>query len=139
MSVSLPPSSVPEMLERLRPARLLVATAKMARFAERIVTHFGLGPYFSGVYGAEPGGRFDDKADLIAHMLRREGLAPEATVMIGDRGLDVVAARANGLRAVGVLWGYGSERELREAGADRLCAKPAELPAVIDQLSVQGR
>ncbi len=129
---------VPDMLERLRPARLLVATAKMARFAERIVTHFGLAPYFSGVYGAEPGGRFDDKADLIAHMLRREGLAPEATVMIGDRGFDIVAARANGLRAVGVLWGYGSERELREAGADRLCAKPAELPAVIAQLSVQG-
>jgi phosphoglycolate phosphatase len=51
---------------------------------------------------------------------------------------DVVAARANGLRAVGVLWGYGSERELREAGAERLCATPVELPAVIAQLSVRG-
>ena len=130
---------VPGMLERLRGRRLLVATSKMAAFAERIVVHFGLRSYFSGVYGAEPNGRFDDKAELIAHLLRREGLAPEATVMIGDRAFDIVAARTNGLRAVGVLWGYGSERELREAGAERLCATPVELPAVIAQLSVQGR
>jgi phosphoglycolate phosphatase len=125
---------VPEMLERLRGGRLLVATSKMAEFAERIVTHFDLASYFSGVYGAEPGGRFDDKAELIAHLLHREQLAPGAAIMIGDRAFDVVAARANGLRAVGVLWGYGSERELREAGAERLCGKPAELPTVLAQL-----
>jgi phosphoglycolate phosphatase len=129
---------VPAMLERLRGERLLVATSKMAEFAERIVAHFGLRAYFSGVYGAEPGGRFDDKVELIAHLLRREGLAPAATVMIGDRAFDMAAARANGLRAVGVLWGYGSERELREAGAERLCATPGDVPAVIAQLSVQG-
>jgi phosphoglycolate phosphatase len=126
---------VPEMLERLRVAApLLVATAKMAEFAQRIVQHFGLAPYFAGVYGAEPGGRFDDKADLLAHMLDRERLVPHRTVMIGDRGLDVVAARANGLHAIGVLWGYGSERELREAGAAQLCATPPTLPEVVARL-----
>jgi len=126
---------VPEMLEQLRVAGpLLVATAKMSEFAERIVQHFGLAPYFAGVYGAQPGGRFDDKADLLAHMLDRERLLPDRTVMIGDRGLDVVAARANELRAIGVLWGYGSERELREAGAERLCPTPAELPEVLARL-----
>jgi phosphoglycolate phosphatase len=129
---------VPEMLEHLRGGRLMVATSKMAVFAERIVTHFGLAPYFSGIYGAEPGGRLDDKVELIAHLLGRERLAADTAIMIGDRAFDMVAARANGLRAVGVLWGYGSERELREAGAERLCATPVELPAVIAQLSVQG-
>src|SRR5262245_28177263 len=63
---------VPEMLERLRGGRLLVATSKMAEFAERIVAHFSLAPYFSGIYGAEAGGRFDDKAELLSHLLRRE-------------------------------------------------------------------
>jgi len=126
---------VPEMLERLRVAGpLLVATAKMAEAAERIVQRFGLAPYFAGVYGAEPGGQFDDKVDLLAHVLDRERLAPDRTVMIGDRGLDVVAAHANGLRAIGVLWGYGSERELREAGAAQLCAAPPRLPEVVARL-----
>jgi phosphoglycolate phosphatase len=125
---------VPDMLERLRGARLLVATAKMAEYAERIVAHFGLAPYLDGVYGAEPGGRLDDKADLIAYLMDRERLVPGATIMVGDRSFDMVAARANGLRAVGALWGYGSERELRAAGAARLGASPAELPAVLAQL-----
>ena len=126
---------VPEMLEQLRVAGpLLVATAKMSEFAERIVQHFGLAPYFAGVYGAQPGGRFDDKADLLAHMLDRERLLPDRTVMIGDRGLDVVAARANELRAIGVLWGYGSERELREAGVAHSCAAPPTLPEVVARL-----
>ena len=126
---------VPGMLDRLQVVGpLLVATSKMAEYAERIVRHFGLSPYFAGVYGAEPGGHFDDKADLLAHLVRRERLTAERTIMIGDRVFDVVAARANGLRAIGALWGYGSERELREAGATQLCATPEALPSVVAQL-----
>ena len=125
---------VPGMLDRLQVVGpLLVATSKMAEYAERIVRHFGLSPYFAGVYGAEPGGHFDDKADLLAHLVRRERLTAECTIMIGDRVFDVAAARANGLRAIGALWGYGSERELREAGAAQLCATPEALPSVVAQ------
>jgi phosphoglycolate phosphatase len=43
----------------------------------------------------------------------------------------VRAAQANGLRAIGVLWGYGSERELRKAGADVLCVEPRALAACL--------
>jgi phosphoglycolate phosphatase len=126
---------VPGMLDRLQVVGpLLVATSKMAEYAERIVRHFGLSPYFAGVYGAEPGGHFDDKADLLAHLVRRERLTAERTIMIGDRVFDVAAARANGLRAIGALWGYGSERELREAGATQLCATPEAQPSVVAQL-----
>jgi phosphoglycolate phosphatase len=51
--------------------------------------------------------------------------------MIGDRAADVRAAHANGLRAIGVLWGYGSEHELRTAGADALCAHPADVAGLL--------
>ena len=51
--------------------------------------------------------------------------------MIGDRRMDMEGARVHGLRAVGVLWGFGSERELREAGADVLASHPSELPALL--------
>jgi phosphoglycolate phosphatase len=50
--------------------------------------------------------------------------------MIGDRHHDVRAARANGTRAVGVLWGYGSAAELE--GAERLLAAPGEFGTLID-------
>jgi phosphoglycolate phosphatase len=48
-------------------------------------------------------------------------------VMIGDRSEDIRAATSNGITGVGVLWGYGSERELLDAGAAAVCTTPAEL------------
>ena len=112
-----------------------VATAKAKVYADRIVRRLELEPYFAGVYGSELGGRFDDKADLIAHLLATERVRPELAVMIGDRSGDIVSARANRVRSIGVLWGYGSRSELEAAGADGLCESPAELVACLGQLA----
>ncbi len=109
-----------------------VATSKPAIYAERIVNHFGLGHHFRKVYGPELDGRWDDKAALLAHLLATEEVRPGASVMVGDRAADIMAAKANEVRSIGVLWGYGSEVELADSGADILCRTPAELA---DQLS----
>lgn len=47
--------------------------------------------------------------------------------MIGDRKFDMVGAKNNDIRALGVLWGYGTEEELLSAGADELCGHPNEI------------
>ena len=47
--------------------------------------------------------------------------------MIGDTTVDIRAGRAAGAQTVGVLCGFGSERELRRAGADLILASTAEL------------
>ena len=122
---------VPEMLERAGSAAtaVYVATSKPAIYAERIVRHFGLAHHFRKVYGPELDGRYEDKAELLAHILTRESVEPKAAVMIGDRAADVRAAKVSGVRSIGVLWGYGSERELIDAKADALCATPHELVA----------
>ena len=121
---------------RLTASASFVATLKPTRYAERIVRHFGLDHYFAGVYGAEMEGRFgDDKAELLAHLFAVERIEPAHAVMIGDRAGDVAAARAHGVRSIGALWGYGSEAELTEAGADSLCASPKELVACLSRFS----
>jgi phosphoglycolate phosphatase len=51
--------------------------------------------------------------------------------MVGDRRYDVLGAAAHGLPCVGVLWGVGSEEELREAGAAALADAPAMLPGLL--------
>ncbi|PYN41806.1 MAG: hypothetical protein DMD95_18435 [Candidatus Rokuibacteriota bacterium] len=102
----------------------------------RIVHHLGLDHYFAGVYGPELEGRFDDKIDLLAHLLATEGISAERAVMIGDRAGDIVAARANRVRSIGVLWGYGSESELADAGADGLCASPSELASCLSRIAI---
>jgi phosphoglycolate phosphatase len=79
------------------------------------------------VHGPELDGTNDHKADLVAHILREEGVDPAAALMIGDRHFDVTAADRNGLAAIGATWGYGSADELTEAGAALLCESPAAL------------
>jgi phosphoglycolate phosphatase len=125
---------VREMLERARSfaSRVYLATSKPWMFAERILEHLSLGAYFDGVHGPELDGRFDDKGVLIARMLERERFAPEDAVMIGDRAADVIAADDNGIEPIGVLWGYGSEGELVEAGARTVCATPEELVSALE-------
>jgi phosphoglycolate phosphatase len=112
-----------------------VATSKPAVYAERIVRHFGLGQYFRKVYGSELNGRWDDKAELLAHLLATERLAPDDAVMIGDRAVDIIAAKANRLRSIGVLWGYGTADELTSAGADILCREPTGLLGTLNLLA----
>jgi len=97
--------------------RLFLCTAKPEIFARRIIEHFGFASHFLGIYGADLAGRFDDKAKLLRRLLAAESLDANETVMIGDRGNDVRAAHANDVSAVGVLWGYGSRRELADAEA----------------------
>lgn len=120
---------VQDMLAALRATGrpLCVATSKRRDFAERVVEYLGFQAFLPTVYGALPGGGLDDKKDMIAELLRVEEYDPAQTIMVGDRYHDIHAAQANGLRSIGVLWGYGGEKELREAGADVLVAAPAEV------------
>lgn len=123
---------IPEALQALRAtgARLFLATSKPAVFAERIVCHFGLDAALDGVFGSGLDGSNIHKPDLLAHALARTGGAGGPAVMIGDRRHDVEGARANGLPAIGVLWGYGGPDELTRAGADHLAAAPPDLSAL---------
>ncbi|HET6306669.1 MAG TPA: HAD hydrolase-like protein, partial [Rhodopila sp.] len=82
---------VAAMMEALKDAgrTLCVATAKRRDFAERVVDYLGFRTYLPKVYGPIPGGGLDDKADLLAEILRVEGFDPATTTMVGDRLHDI--------------------------------------------------
>jgi phosphoglycolate phosphatase len=106
---------------------LCVVTSKPHVYARTIVEHFGLGGFFSEVYGSELSGVRGDKGELIAYALVTEGALARETWMVGDRSHDIVGAKKNGLRTAGVLWGYGTRDELLDAGADVLYASMPDL------------
>ena len=124
---------IKDMLAALKDAdhSLCVATSKRRDFAERVVDYLDLRQYLPKVYGAIPGGGLDAKQDLLAEILRVEGFQRATTTMVGDRLHDIHAAQANNLRSIGVLWGYGGQAELQQAGADLLAATPAEVVSLI--------
>jgi phosphoglycolate phosphatase len=124
---------IPALAElRDRAFSLYITTSKPHVYARRIADHFRLRPYFDGIYGSELDGTRSAKAELVRHVLTVEGLDPAATSMVGDREHDMHAARGNGVRAIGVLWGYGTRGALQHAGASAICASPMKLPSLFD-------
>ncbi len=119
---------IPEGLAALQPFfKLYVATSKLQPYAQRIIEHFKLDGFFGGIYGCEADGTHSDKAELINHLLKIE--KPQTPIfMVGDREHDVIAALNNHIEPVGVTWGFGTEEELRRAGAKRILHHFSELP-----------
>jgi phosphoglycolate phosphatase len=116
--------------------RLFVATSKPVAYASRIVEHFNMSPYFERVFGAGLDGTRADKTELLAYALKASNVGQQHATMIGDRSHDMIGARNNGMTAIGVLYGYGSEAELIEAGANEICASPERvLESIQDQAS----
>lgn len=137
-------TGVEEMLQVLNAhgKKLMVATAKPEHMALRVLEHFGLRDYFCFVAGIthDKSPTFEDptirasKEEVIRHVLRTNGiLDPENAVMVGDRSGDIRAARQFGMQTIGVAYGYGTEEELRTAGADHIAETPGRVAEIIVQ------
>jgi phosphoglycolate phosphatase len=118
-------AGVPEALRLLadRGVRLGICTSKRRDFAEQILSMFELLSHFSFVDGGEIGVRKHQQLEGLLN----SGAIDRQAVMIGDRDVDILAAKANGLRSVGVLWGFGDQGELSGAGADTIIREPGGL------------
>ncbi|PEA23033.1 phosphoglycolate phosphatase [Bacillus cereus] len=118
------------LLQELKDAgnRLFVATSKPTVFAKQVIEHFQLTTFFEEIVGSNLDGTRIKKEEIIAHILQtNEELKKEEMVMIGDRQHDVIGANRNGIASIGVLYGYGSEIELSDAGAVHIVKDVEEL------------
>ena len=111
-----------------------LATSKPTVSASAILEYFELTQYFSYEFGSNLDGSLSDKSILLKHALTVTGFEPNNALMIGDRQYDIIGAKSNLIKSVGVSYGYGSKNELKEAGADLLIDKPAELVTAVEKL-----
>ena len=110
---------------------MYVVTSKAKIYADRIIEHFHLSPFFSDIYGTELNGRFDNKADLVEFILSNRMMSAEETVMIGDKKEDIIAGKTNRIKTIGVTYGYGSQREIMDAAPDYICNNPQEIQSTL--------
>jgi phosphoglycolate phosphatase len=116
-------AGMPDLLVDLADAgvRVALCTSKVTEMATSILEHVGLAEVVTFVGGATIDGRRSTKADVVAHTLERLGLTDadrrSRVALVGDRHHDIDGARAHGLHAVGVRWGFAEPTELEEAGA----------------------
>jgi phosphoglycolate phosphatase-like HAD superfamily hydrolase len=109
---------VPELLAELskrEDALLGLATGNFRKAAFIKIEHFGIGGYLSdGGFGDDA----EDRAKVVGKAIERVGGPAEQVWVVGDTPLDVLAAHANGAKALGVATGSLSTGELLEAEAD---------------------
>ena len=83
--------------------------------------------------GPSQGFRFLSGGDIGVHKWQQlaemlaNGIVSSRSIMIGDRAVDIEAARTNGLVSIGVLWGHGSLEELTAANPSSLLLAPQQL------------
>lgn len=104
-----------DLLKLVRQDRILiVATSKPTVFAEKILNHFKISKYFDFVYGSNLDGTMSDKTEIINYLISERNLVKDKTIMIGDRKHDIIGAHNNKIASIGVGYGYGNEKELKD-------------------------
>ena len=118
------------ILKMLRDGGVFVAmaTSKPVRPAMAILNHFGLTHYFHRIITEEDNEKVVNKPELIRRALPE---SYQRAAMVGDRYFDVEGALANGIDCIGAGYGFGSEDELRNAGATHVVADTESLRAYL--------
>ncbi len=113
---------VKEMLEDLKNGgcTLMMVTSKPKVLAEVVAENNGIRDSFEAIVGPSKEDRNPSKTRLIREAMDSLNLTDDdraEIVMVGDRFYDIEAAVEVGVDSIGVLYGYGTEEELRNAGA----------------------
>lgn len=112
---------------------LAVATGKGYRGAVTLLERHGLIERFNSIQTPDHN-RGKPDPQMLDTAMTKAGIGREASVMIGDTVHDMRMAKAGGIKAIAVAWGYHEPAELTRAGADVVIGRFDELDAAIDQL-----
>lgn len=123
---------VTKALEELNPHfPMTVISARGRRGTEAFINTCGFNKYFKAVVSAQTAHRTKPHPAPIIWAAEKMGVAPENCLMIGDTTVDILAGKRAGAQTVGVLSGFGEEKELIEKGADLIIDSVSDLPEIL--------
>ena len=125
---------IEDVLIKLKEAgvKLVVATSKPYHLAKQVLDYFDLTKYFDYISGAVANVRIH-KHEVIAHALEELNITNlDDVIMIGDRKYDVIGARQNGLKCIGILYGgYSTLEEFLLEETAYIINKPHEIVDIV--------
>jgi phosphoglycolate phosphatase-like HAD superfamily hydrolase len=125
-------AGVREMLAKLSERYpLAVVSARGERSSLLFLDQFGLRPYFQFVATARTCRHTKPYPDQILWAAQHMGVDPGACLMVGDTSVDIRAGKAAGAQTVGVLCGFGQEKELHRQGADLILPTTPHLADIL--------
>ena len=121
---------IAEVLKTLKQQgkQVMMGTSKPEIFARRIAEHLDIAQDFDVIAGGDLEGKRDDKVSVLNYGLEQLGNpGSEEILMVGDRKFDVLGAAKLGIDTLGVLYGFGEQEELEQAGAKWIVENPMDI------------
>jgi len=126
---------IPRVMEMLTTLRehypMAIVSASKEKHIVDFLRHFQLDDYFKAVATSQTCVYTKPFPHPIHWAAERLGVDASNLLMVGDTIPDIRAGRAAGAQTVAVLCGFGTERELRRAGADLIVENTADLINVL--------
>lgn len=124
-----PYNGVSELLDALtaKHIEMAVLTNKPQHFAELCIQEFLSGWKFAVILGQRDGVPIKPDPAGSREIVRCLDIPPQEFLYLGDSDVDMRTAVNANMLPVGAMWGFRSERELREAGAVEVIGRPTEL------------
>jgi phosphoglycolate phosphatase len=131
-------NGIKELLVKLNDEKfsVYIATSKPTIYAKQIADYFEISNLFRSIEGSELDGKLSNKVELIKHILGKHNLNKDETIMVGDRKHDIIGAKENRIKSIGVGYGYGSQKELEDSNANYYVNSVNELSELLLRKSV---
>jgi phosphoglycolate phosphatase len=110
-----------------------IATGKARRGVVHLMNRTGWHDHFVTIQTADDHPS-KPAPDMILKAMEETGTPPERTIMVGDTSYDMQMAKAAGVHAIGVAWGYHQREALIHAGAELVVDDFAHLTRAIADL-----
>ena len=123
---------VKEALLHLQQRYTLAVVSARGRSTYDFLEQYDLLPHFKAVAVADTCRYTKPYPDPLLWAASQLGMAGSECLMVGDTGVDIRTGKAAGAQTVGVLCGFGEEKELRRAGADLILRHTVDLLDVLD-------
>ena len=118
---------------QVRGCRFAVCTNKLEWLSKLLLDRLKLSARFAAICGADTFGVAKPDPAILHQTIARAGGQSSASVMVGDSGTDIGAARRAGIAVIGVQFGY-TDVPIAELKPDRLIGHMKDLPGAVESL-----
>ena len=126
-------SGLDRVFDTLQDKTIALATNKSLEYTLRIVDGLGVRDRFSAIECPIDPSDLKPDPGMLFRILDQLGVVPEQAILVGDSTNDVRAAKAAGMRACAVGYGYGNREKVLALAPDYYCEKPEDLLAVLSK------
>ena len=132
-----PYPGINDVLIQMQQSGILIAVAsnKYQEATENLI-HFYFGKHinFIAILGQREGIPTKPDPFIVTEILNKANVSANNSIYIGDSNVDMETAKSSNIISVGVTWGFRTEKELLESGANYIAHKTKDIINICQKL-----